>query len=162
MTLSLVALSSHFFTFLLASSCTYTTQDRNARRAKLERERYQRLTPEELEAKNRKRRERAAMARSKKALDRSDGSVTGTGDGTDNNIDGQPPSSVDADTSSRPHDASDDHNDGIKDESGPDDGVVAAAAAAAAASNVQEGEGSYQAAVDAAVEAVENSVPVSI
>jgi hypothetical protein len=32
----------------------------------LERERYQRLTPEELEAKNRKRRERSALAKQKK------------------------------------------------------------------------------------------------
>lgn len=39
---------------------------RNARRAKLERERYQKLTPQELEIKNRKRRERAALARQKK------------------------------------------------------------------------------------------------
>ena len=41
-------------------------KERNARRARLERERYQRLSPEELEAKNRKRRERAALARQKK------------------------------------------------------------------------------------------------
>ena len=45
-------------------------KDRNARRAKLERERYQKLTPEELEAKNRKRRERAALARQKKDADK--------------------------------------------------------------------------------------------
>ena len=37
--------------------------DRNTRRAKLERERYQKLTPTELEAKNRARRERAAASR---------------------------------------------------------------------------------------------------
>ena len=43
---------------------------RNTRRAKLERERYQRLDPESLEQKNRKRRERAAGARAKKAIDR--------------------------------------------------------------------------------------------
>lgn len=43
---------------------------RNARRAKLERERYQRLNPDQLENKNRKRRERAAAARNKKSHDR--------------------------------------------------------------------------------------------
>lgn len=43
---------------------------RNTRRAKLERERYQRLDPESLEQKNRKRRERAASARAKKAIER--------------------------------------------------------------------------------------------
>jgi hypothetical protein len=43
---------------------------RNTRRAKLERERYQRLDPESLEKKNRKRRERAASARAKKAIER--------------------------------------------------------------------------------------------
>lgn len=42
------------------------SKDRNTRRARLERERYQKLSPEELEAKNRKRRERAASARAKK------------------------------------------------------------------------------------------------
>lgn len=43
-----------------------TAKERNNRRARLERERYQKLTPEELEAKNRRRRERAALARQKK------------------------------------------------------------------------------------------------
>lgn len=38
-------------------------KERNARRAKLERERYQRLSPAELEARNRRRRERAAALR---------------------------------------------------------------------------------------------------
>lgn len=41
-------------------------KERNARRARLERERYQRLSPDELEQKNRRRRERAAFARQKK------------------------------------------------------------------------------------------------
>jgi hypothetical protein len=41
-------------------------KDRISRRARLERERYQKLKPTELEAKNRRRRERAALARQKK------------------------------------------------------------------------------------------------
>jgi hypothetical protein len=41
-------------------------KDRNSRRARLERERYQRLSSDELESKNRKRRERAATARQRK------------------------------------------------------------------------------------------------
>ena len=41
-------------------------KERNARRARLERERYQRLSTEELEKKNRRRRERAAAARQRK------------------------------------------------------------------------------------------------
>eukprot|EP00522_Entomoneis_paludosa_P012366 CAMPEP_0172455414 /NCGR_PEP_ID=MMETSP1065-20121228/12056_1 /TAXON_ID=265537 /ORGANISM="Amphiprora paludosa, Strain CCMP125" /LENGTH=408 /DNA_ID=CAMNT_0013207875 /DNA_START=97 /DNA_END=1323 /DNA_ORIENTATION=- len=45
-------------------------QHRNSQRAKLERERYQRLSPAELEAKNRKRRERAAVLRQKKELEK--------------------------------------------------------------------------------------------
>eukprot|EP00977_Amphora_coffeiformis_P000970 scaffold205_cov148-Amphora_coffeaeformis.AAC.1 len=57
-------------------------KDRNTRRAKLERERYQKLSAEELEAKNRRRRERAAMARQKKDSDKAclridDGSTLG-------------------------------------------------------------------------------------
>ena len=43
-----------------------TAKERNERRAKLERERYQKLAPGELEEKNRRRRERAALARMKK------------------------------------------------------------------------------------------------
>jgi hypothetical protein len=43
-------------------------KERNARRARLERERYQKLTGDDLESKNRRRRERAAAARSKKEL----------------------------------------------------------------------------------------------
>lgn len=45
-------------------------KERNARRAKLERERYQKLTPQELEEKNRRRRERAALARQKKEAEK--------------------------------------------------------------------------------------------
>lgn len=43
-------------------------KDRNARRARLERERYQKLSGDELEHKNRRRRERAASARTKKEI----------------------------------------------------------------------------------------------
>jgi len=43
-----------------------SVKERNARRAKLERERYQRLSPAELEARNRRRRERAAAMRALK------------------------------------------------------------------------------------------------
>jgi len=54
-------------------------KNRNTRRAKLERERYQKLNQEQLEAKNSRRRERAAAARAKKAQDRNNEEDTNNG-----------------------------------------------------------------------------------
>lgn len=47
---------------------TESAKERNARRARLERERYQKLNGDALEQKNRRRRERAAAARMKKEM----------------------------------------------------------------------------------------------